>query len=264
MDLLLQGRRALVTGSTKGIGFAIAKELIEAGADVILHGRSSDGVVAAADRLRSETGRAPQRGVAADGASSEGIETLIQEAGDVDILINNLGIFETSDFLQTSDESWLRFFQTNVMSGVRLSRHYLSTMLKKNQHGRILFISSECGQMIPSDMIHYGVTKSAEIALARGLAELTKGTTVTVNSLLPGPTLTEGVGDFLKSMAVQRGVPIERVTSDFFESYRPTSLLQRFIHPKEVAATAAFFSSPLAAATNGAAIRIEGGTVRCI
>lgn len=264
MDLGLKDRKVLVTGSTKGIGFAIAREFLSAGAEVILHGRGRDQMDHALHRLEAQFGATHVRGVIADGSRASGIESLIEQAGDIDILINNLGVFEQKDFASITDDDWLQMFETNVMSGIRLSRYYLPKLLLKNDNGRILFVSSECGQMIPPDMIHYGVTKTAEIALARGMAELTKGTTVTVNSILPGPTYTEGVEVFVKAMAQRLKIEVEEATKEFFSSYRPSSLIQRFIDPAEVAATTVFFASPRAAASNGAAIRVEGGTVRAI
>ncbi len=204
------------------------------------------------------------RAAVGDLSKPEGIHSVVQATGELDILINNAGVFEQVDFFDIEDEGWDAMWQTNVMSGVRLSRVYLKGMLARKTFGRVIFISSECGDMIPSDMIHYGVSKTAQRAVARGLAELTRGTGVTVNTIMPGPTLTEGVRAFGEKMAANQGISVTEVEQTFFQSYRPTSLLQRFIDPKEVANTVAFFASPLASATNGASIRVEGGTINTI
>jgi len=263
MDLKLQNKTAFVSGSTAGIGYAIARRLLIEGARVVINGRKQDGVDKAVERLKAETENVSVSGVAADFSSAAEVDALIAALPDVDILINNTGIFEPKEFVDIPDEDWFRFFEVNVMSGVRLSRHFLPKMLAKNW-GRIIFISSESGVFIPSEMIHYGMTKTAQIAIARGMAELTKGTGVTVNSILPGPTKSRGVGDFIEDLSKAGGETPEQVEQDFFKNMRPTSLIQRFASIEEVADTTVYFASPLASATSGAAIRVEGGLVRSI
>jgi NAD(P)-dependent dehydrogenase (short-subunit alcohol dehydrogenase family) len=258
MDLQLRGKRALVTGSTAGIGLAIAQALAGEGANVIVNGRTQERVDAA---IRSVGAGAT--GVAADAGSAEGVERLIAAAPDLDILVNNVGIFAAVPFDQIDDGQWQRIFEVNVLSGARLSRHHLPRMLKRNA-GRILFISSESGLQIPVEMVHYGVTKTAQLALARGLAEATRGTGVTVNAILPGPTRSEGVGDFVTGLAAQQKKSAEEVERDFFRHARPTSLLQRFEEPAEIGAFVAFVASPLASGINGASLRVDGGVVRSI
>jgi NAD(P)-dependent dehydrogenase (short-subunit alcohol dehydrogenase family) len=258
MNLQLEGKRALVTGSTAGIGLAIAKALANEGAHVILNGRTQKRVDEAIANLKGNV-----QGIAADLGTAEGAALVAEKYPDVDILVNNLGIFEPKPFEQIPDEDWRRFFEVNVLSGVRMSRQYLPGM-KQRDWGRIIFISSESGVNIPTEMIHYGMTKTAQIAVARGLAETTKGTNVTVNSVLPGPTASEGVGNFVKDMAAAQKTDIANVEREFFTSIRPTSLLQRFARTEEVAAMVAFVASPLSSATNGAALRVEGGTVQAI
>lgn len=263
MNLELTNKRALVTGSTEGIGFAIAEQLTREGARVTINGRSQEKTEAAVKRLSQITGLNTVDGFAADLSTAKGAESLFSHVSKVDILVNNLGMFEQIPFEEITDEKWEQIYQVNVMSGVRLSRFYLPKMLAANE-GRILFIASECAEMTPPDMIHYGMTKTAQVAIARGLAELTKGTKVTVNSIMPGPTRTEGVEQFIEKMAKEENKSPERIVKDFFDGYRPTSLLQRFATPTEIASTVAFIASPLAAATNGSAIRVDGGTVRSI
>jgi NAD(P)-dependent dehydrogenase (short-subunit alcohol dehydrogenase family) len=263
MDLQLKGKIAFISGSTSGIGLAIARRLAEEGADVVVNGRSEGKVKEAVDKIQFASDGGKIRGIAADLSSSEGCRKALSEVPYVDILINNLGIFELQDFFEITDQDWERFFKVNVMSGIRLGRHYLKRMLEKNW-GRIIFISSESGVQIPSDMIHYGMTKTAQLAVSRGMAELTKGTAVTVNSVLPGPTLSEGVQDFVQSMAEQQQKSLDDLQKEFFQTVRPTSLLQRFAHTDEVANMVAYLSSPLASATNGAAIRVDGGIVKTI
>jgi NAD(P)-dependent dehydrogenase (short-subunit alcohol dehydrogenase family) len=262
MELQLKGKRALVTGSTAGIGLAIAKRLAEEGAGVVVNGRTEARVAAALAEVRKVApSPAAIIGVAADLSTADGAKRVIEQAGAVDILVNNLGIFEPKPFAEIPDEDWMRFFETNVLSGVRLCRHYLPLMLTAGW-GRVLFISSESGVQIPAEMIHYGTTKTAQIAVARGLAELTKGSAVTVNSVLPGPTKSEGVVGFVADMARQQKLSEAEVEKRFFEHVRPTSLLQRFEQPEEIAAVVAFLASPLASAVNGAAVRAEGGVVK--
>jgi len=257
MDLQLNGKTALVTGSTAGIGLAIAQALAKEGASVIVNGRTEERVRAA----MKSSGSA--HGIAADLGAEAGARQLIAQFGEVDILVNNLGIFEPKPFAEITDDDWRRFFEVNVLSGVRLSRHYIGPMLRKNW-GRIVFISSESAVQIPVEMIHYGMTKTAQLAVSRGLAETTKGTGVTVNAVLPGPTASEGVSDFVEKLAKGQGVDIASVEREFFREARPSSLIQRFATPAEVAALVAFVSSPLASAINGAALRVDGGVVRSI
>jgi NAD(P)-dependent dehydrogenase (short-subunit alcohol dehydrogenase family) len=265
MDLQLQGKRALVTGSTAGIGFATAAGLAREGASVIVSGRTRKRVDQAVERLRSPVGKevSAVKGVAADLATAAGVSELVSQVSDVDILVNNVGIFEPKPFEEINDADWFRFFETNVMSGVRLSRHYLPGMNKRGW-GRIVFVSSESGVQIPSEMIHYGMTKTAQLAIARGLAEITAGTAVTVNSVLPGPTESEGVGTFVSDLAKQQGVDRAQFEAEFFRTARPTSLLKRFATVEEVANMIVYVCSPLSSATNGAALRVDGGVVRAI
>jgi len=263
MDLELLGKRAVVTGSTAGIGLAIAMELAREGARVVLNGRTPERVEAALAGIRKVLPKAELLGVAADVGTAEGCAKLVREVPDTDVLVNNVGIFASTPFAEISDDEWKRFFEVNVLSGVRLSRAYLPGMLQRNW-GRILFISSESGLQIPSEMIHYGTTKTAQLSVARGLAETTKGTAVTVNSVLPGPTKSEGVGDFVAGLATQQKKSVADVERDFFQHMRPSSLLQRFMAPEEVAALVAFVASPKASAINGVALRVDGGVVRAI
>ncbi len=265
MELRLQGKRALVTGSTAGIGFAVAAGLVREGASVIVNGRSAERVKAAAEQLRgkSGTGSIDVKGVAADLSTADGVAGLVREVPDVDILVNNMGIFEPKPFEEIPDADWMRFFETNVMSGVRLTRHYLSGM-KQRDWGRIVFVSSESAVQIPSEMIHYGMTKTAQLAIARGVAETTAGTGVTVNAVLPGPTESEGVATFVTELAKQQGIGRADFEAEFFRSARPSSLLKRFATVEEVANMIVFVCSPLSSATNGAALRVDGGVVRAI
>ena len=256
MDLQLENKTALVTGSTKGIGFAIARVLAAEGAQVIVNGRGEDSTRQAAAKLDSRA-----RGVASDVSTAEGCAELIRQVPGVDILVNNAGIFEPKPFTEIPDADWDRFYQVNVMSGVRLTRAYLPAMLKRNW-GRIIFISSESGIQIPEEMIHYGMTKAAELALVNGIAQLTRGTGVTVNAVLPGPTASEGVTEFVTRLSSQASQTPEQFEKQFFHSVRPTSLLQRFASVNEVANMVAYLCSPLASATNGSAVRVDGGVVR--
>lgn len=260
MDLQLKNKKVFISGSTSGIGFITARTFLAEGAHVIINGRKQEDVNAKAELLKKD-GNPNVTGIAADFSKPEEIEKLIQQLDDVDILINNVGIFEPKDFAEITDEDWFRFFEINVMSGVRLSKALFPQMLKKDW-GRIIFISSESGVFIPQEMIHYGMTKTAQLAVSRGLAELTAGTGVTVNTIMPGPTRSEGVEKFLKDLAVQNNSTPEQVEQDFFKTARPTSLLQRFADMQEVANTIVYYASPLASATNGAAIRVEGGLIR--
>ncbi|PHN03475.1 SDR family NAD(P)-dependent oxidoreductase [Flavilitoribacter nigricans] len=263
MNLELQDKTALVTGSTAGIGLAIAKGLAAEGAEVIINGRTQARIDEAIEQIKADLPDARISGIAADFADKESVDQLLREVDRVDILVNNVGIFKPVDFADISDADWQQMLEVNVLSGVRLSRHYFGKMMEQNW-GRILFISSESGVQIPAEMIHYGVSKSAQIALANGLARLTKGTQVTVNSVLPGPTNSEGVGDFLSSLAEQADKTRAEVEADFFNKERPNHLLQRFATPQEVANLVVYLSSPLASATNGAAMRVDGGTLPTI
>jgi NAD(P)-dependent dehydrogenase (short-subunit alcohol dehydrogenase family) len=258
MDLQLQGKTALVTGSTAGIGLEIARTLSQEGAAVILCGRSREKL----DQAVAEIG-GTARGVLADPATAEGAAALTAVIPAVDILINNLGIYESKAFGDITDDDWRRFFEVNVLSGVRLARHYFPAMLEKDW-GRIIFIASDSGLMVPPDMIHYGMTKTAQLAISRGLASLTKGTKVTVNTVLPGTTRSEGIVDFLKSVASDPNAPISKIEAEFFRTDRATSLIQRMIEPQEIASLVAYVASPLSAATNGAALRVDGGIIPTI
>ena len=260
MDLQLSDKTALVTGSTAGIGRAIAARLADEGATVIVNGRSRDSVDAAVEELKTETGGTVV-GFAGDLSTAEGAEALVDERPHIDELVNNLGIFETKPFEEIPDADWTRFFHVNVLSGVRLARLYLPGMRRKDW-GRIIFISSESGVQIPAEMVHYGVTKTAQLAVSRGLAETVAGTGITVNSVLPGPTMSRGVEDFVASLSDGDGKSEEEVEKEFFEEVRPTSLIKRFADPAEVASLVAYLSSPLASATTGAAVRVDGGVVK--
>jgi NAD(P)-dependent dehydrogenase (short-subunit alcohol dehydrogenase family) len=263
MKIDLKGKTALVTGSTSGIGYASARGLAAAGAEVVVNGRTQAKVDAAVAALAKAVSGAKVRGVAADVSTAVGCKTLVAAQPAVEILINNAGIFEPKGFFDIPDEEWSRFFEVNVMSGVRLSRAYFPGMLKRNW-GRIVFISSESALNIPKEMIHYGTTKTAQLAVSRGLAEMTKGTAVTVNSVLPGPTMSEGVETFIKDLAKHNGVSVEEATKQFFQQQRPTSLLQRFATVDEIANMVVYVSSKEASATDGAALRAEGGIVQTI
>jgi NAD(P)-dependent dehydrogenase (short-subunit alcohol dehydrogenase family) len=263
VDLRLIGKIALITGSTAGIGFAIAKSLASEGAHVYLNGRTQERVDAAMAAIRSHAAAAKVDGIVADFSGPSGAEVVIAKLPGVDVLVNNVGIFEPKPFAEIPDADWYRLFEINVMSGVRLSRHYLTGMLKKNW-GRIIFISSESGVQIPEEMVHYGVTKTAQIAVARGVAESVAGTGVTSNSILVGPTESEGVSGFVEAMAKQQGKSKAEVEKEFFEHVRPSSLLKRFATVDEVAAMTTYVASELSSATNGAALRVDGGVVRAI
>ena len=263
MDLQLRDKTAFVSGSTAGIGYAIARRLLMEGATVVINGRSESGVDAAVSGLQQEVPGAKVSGIAGDFSMGEEVSTLMARLPVIDILINNAGIFEPKAFADIPDEDWFRFFEVNVMSGVRLSKHCLPGMLNRNW-GRIIFISSESAVFVPDEMIHYGMTKTAQISVSRGLAELTKGTKVTVNAVLPGPTRSKGVGGFLDDISRAQNITTKQVEEGFFKNLRPTSLLQRFATVEEVADTVVYYTSPLASATNGAAIRVEGGLIRSI
>jgi NAD(P)-dependent dehydrogenase (short-subunit alcohol dehydrogenase family) len=263
MNLGLQGKIAVVSGSTAGIGLAIAAALAAESARVIINGRTEERVTAALENIWQRVPNADLRGVAADLGTSAGVDAFLQRAPDADVLINNLGIFDIKPFLEIPDAEWLRFFEVNVLSGVRLTRKYLPGMLKKNW-GRIIFISSESAQNIPTEMVHYGMTKTAQVAISRGLAQSVTGTGVTVNSILVGPTESEGAGRFLDNMAKQQNISKAEVERMFFEKARPGSLLKRFETPEEVAAVVAFVASTQALVINGAAVRAEGGVIQSV
>jgi NAD(P)-dependent dehydrogenase (short-subunit alcohol dehydrogenase family) len=260
MDLQLKGKLALVSGSTAGIGLAIATALAREGARVIISGRAKAAVDKIVESVRAAT-RADVLGFAGDLGLAANAESLAREFPDVQILINNLGIFEPKSFEQIPDADWLRFFDVNVLSGVRLARLYLPSMRRANW-GRIIFISSESGVQIPAEMIHYGVTKTAQLAVSRGLAEAVAGTGITVNCVLPGPTKSRGVTEFVEALSRSSGQSFEAFEAEFFEKVRPTSLIKRFAAPEEVASLVTYLASPLASATTGAALRVDGGVIK--
>jgi NAD(P)-dependent dehydrogenase (short-subunit alcohol dehydrogenase family) len=263
VDLKLDGKVALVTGSTAGIGFALAQSLAREGAHVCVNGRTQERVDTAIAAIRSQAGTDSVEGIVADFSSAAGADAVIAKLPAVDVLVNNVGIFEPKPFTEIPDADWYRFFEVNVMSGVRLSRRYLAGMLKQNW-GRILFISSESAVQIPAEMVHYGMTKTAQVAIARGIAESVAGTGVTVNSILAGPTASEGVSGFVEAMAKQQNKSKEQVEKEFFQHARPSSLLKRFAAVDEVAAMATYMAGEPSSATNGAAMRVDGGVVRAI
>lgn len=263
MNLGLQGKLAVVSGSTAGIGLAIAVALAAEGAKVVVNGRTQARVDSALKTIQQRVPGADPLGVAADLGTAAGVAGFLRQIPAVDVLVNNLGIFEVKPFLQIPDADWMRFFEVNVLSGVRLARAYLPAMLKKNW-GRIIFISSESAQQIPAEMVHYGMTKTAQIAVARGIAESVVGSGVTVNSVLAGPTASEGASKFVEDMAKQQNVSTAEIERQFFQSARPTSLLRRFETPDEVAAVVAFVAGAPSLSINGAAVRAEGGVVRSI
>jgi NAD(P)-dependent dehydrogenase (short-subunit alcohol dehydrogenase family) len=263
MDLGIRGRTAFISGSTAGIGYAIAEALAAEGVAVTLNGRTQERVDGAVAKVRAAYPTATVAGVAADLGSAEGAERIAAAVPSVDILVNNVAVFEPKPFLEIPDADWLQFFETNVLSGVRLTRRYLPGMLER-KWGRVVFISSESGLQIPAEMIHYGVTKTAQIALARGIAESVAGTHVTVNSILPGPTLSEGLGGFVAQLAAEQHKDVAQVEKDFFTTMRPSSIIQRFASPAEVAALVTYVVSAQASATTGAALRVDGGVVRSI
>jgi len=263
MDLQLKGRVALVSGSTAGIGRAIAEALAAEGAAVIVNGRKQGAVDEAVREMADATGNRNLRGFAGDLSTAEAAEAVVRQNPGIAILVNNLGIFEPKPFEQIPDADWTRFFEVNVLSGVRLARLCLPAM-RQADWGRILFVSSESALQIPAEMVHYGMTKTAQLAVARGLAESLAGTGITVNSILPGPTRSRGVGDFVEALARSEGKTEAQVEREFFEKVRPTSLIRRFATPREVASLVAYVASPLASATTGAALRVDGGVVKSI
>ena len=262
MDLRLDGKRALVTGSTAGIGYAIAEGLAQEGAEVIVNGRSAERVVEAVGAINKATGTRAN-GIAADLGSADGVMRLVKEAGRVDILVNNVGVFAPVPFTDISDEAWQEIFDINVMSGVRLSRALVHGMVER-KWGRIIFISSESGVQIPAEMVHYGVTKTAQLALSRGIAESVAGTGVTVNAVLPGPTRSEGVEEFVGKLADDQGADLADFKRDFVKTMRPSSLIGRFAETKEVANLVVFLCGEGSATITGASLRVDGGVVRSI
>lgn len=260
MNLELQGKRAFITGSSAGIGFATAKSLVREGAAIVLNGRTEEKLNEAVEKLQQEFPEAAISGLVADFGQLHAVEELLDKLPEIDILINNVGIYTSQSFFETPEEDWYRQFEVNVMSGVRLSKKLLPKMLSKNW-GRILFISSECATLVPVDMIPYSMTKAAILSVSRGLAQLTKGTGVTVNTVVPGSTLSEGAVQFLENVAQKEGKTKAQVEHAFFTEVRTSSLLQRFAKVDEVANTITYLASPLSSATNGAAIKVDGGSM---
>lgn len=263
MDLKLVNKKVFISGSTNGIGLAIARTFAKENAIVYINGRTQNSVDAAIESIKNEVNQAKVTGIVADLAQLDGINNIKNQIKEVDILINNLGIYEPRPFFEITSEDWIRIFNINVLTGIQLTKHLMPAMLVKNW-GRVLFISSESGLQIPSEMIHYGMSKTAQIAIANGLAQLTKGTGVTVNALLPGPTYSAGVQQFIQDLAIANNQTTPEVEKEFFNETRPLSLLQRFITTEEVASMAVYLSSPLSAATNGAAVRVDGGILKGI
>ncbi len=263
MEIRLDGKNAIVTGSTAGIGFAIAQGLAESGATVIVNGRTEARVQHAISQIKAAVPKSKLQGLAADLGTKEGASALTAAVPEADILINNLGIFEPKPFFDIPDEDWERFFRVNVLSGVRLSRHYTAGMVKRGW-GRVMFISSESGLNIPAEMVHYGMTKTAQLAVSRGLAETVAGTGVTVNAVLPGPTRSEGVVKFIEQLRAKTGKAAADIEKDFLKSMRPTSIIRRLATPEEVANMVVYLASDKASATTGAAVRVDGGVVRSI
>lgn len=262
MDLQLNGKTTLITGATAGIGLEIARALALEDANVIITGRDQARLDATIDNIKASGGEAIS-GILADAATAEGAALIARTAPAVDILVNNLGIYESKQFGEITDADWSHLFDVNVMSGVRLSRTYLPGMLERNW-GRIIFISSESGLAIPADMIHYATTKTAQLSVSRGLAQLTRGTNVTVNAVLPGPTRSDGIETFLRSQASDPSAPIKQIEAEFFATARSASILQRMVEAEEIASLVAYLASPRSSATNGATLRAEGGLVNTI
>jgi NAD(P)-dependent dehydrogenase (short-subunit alcohol dehydrogenase family) len=263
MDLKLNGKRAIVTAGTAGIGYAIAKSLAREGAHVFITGRSEKTLKKARELEEAGGGTGRVMGVIADMGEARGAAALFEQVPEVDVLVNNLGIYEAKPFESITDEDWLHIFEVNVLSGIRTTRNYLSKMFEKNW-GRIIFIASESGIMIPSEMIHYGTTKTAQLAISRGIAETTQGTGVTVNTVMPGPTRAANIEEFMRSVSEKPHAPLADIEREFFRKYRSSSLLQRLIEADEIANLVTYLASPLSAATNGAALRAEGGLLRSI
>ncbi len=263
MIIKLVGKTAIVSGSTAGIGHAIAQGLAEAGASVLVNGRTEQRVEQAIAQIKTRLPKADVKGIAADLGTAEGAKALFAQVPESDILINNLGIFEPKPFFDIPDDDWERFFRVNVLSGVRLARHYTRGMVER-KWGRVIFISSESGVQIPAEMVHYGMTKTAQLAVSRGLAETVADTGVTVNAVLPGPTRSEGVEKFVEQVGKQSGKNFEQMEKDFFRTMRPSSLLKRFATNEEVANMVVYLSSEQASATTGSSVRVDGGVVRSI
>jgi NAD(P)-dependent dehydrogenase (short-subunit alcohol dehydrogenase family) len=261
MNLDLTGKTALITGSTRGIGLASAKGLAAMGAEVIVNGRSEAAVAEAIEAVRAVADSAVLHGQVADLGTADGCATLIEAFASVDILVNNMGIYGPKPFFDIDDAGWQEMFEVNVMSGVRLTRHYLRDMLDTKDWGRVVFVSSESGIVIPKEMVHYGFSKGAQLTIARGAAELTKGTGITVNSVLPGPTWVEAQSERLAARAEAQATTVEALKAATFTERRPSSLLQRYATPEEVANMICYVCSPASSATNGAALRVEGGIV---
>jgi NAD(P)-dependent dehydrogenase (short-subunit alcohol dehydrogenase family) len=260
MDYQLKNKKALVTGSTSGIGYAIVKLLAQEGAEVILNGRNQDHVEKAIALLKTENPSAIISGVAADFSNKKSVSDLIEKINDVDVLVNNVGIYTSQSFTNTTDEDWYRLIEVNILSGVRLARSFLPKMMMKGW-GRIIFISSECAQLVPEDLIAYSMTKAAILSVSRGLAQTTKGSAVTVNTVMPGSTLSDGAKSFLKDQAIKGKITEKEVTDNFFKNVRTTSLLSRFTSTDEIANAIVYLASPLSSATNGAILKAEGGSV---
>ncbi|OCK52594.1 oxidoreductase [Chryseobacterium sp. CBo1] len=263
MNLQLTSKKAFISGSTQGIGFAIAEQLLEEGAEVIINGRQNEKTQQAVLDLKQKFPSAKVSGIAADFSDKNQVDELLKQLNDIDILINNVGIFELKDFMLITDDEWQRIFEINVMSAVKLSRHLLPSMLEKKQ-GRIIFISSESGVNIPADMIHYGMTKASMMAISNGLSKLTKGTEVTVNTILGGPTYSDGVASTVEHYAKLQNITTEQMKAAIVQQTNPDSLLQRFIKPKEIASLATYLSSPLSVATNGSCLRADGGVLKTV
>lgn len=263
MNLHLKSKKAFISGSTQGIGFAIARQLLAEGADVNINGRGEEKIKKAVEKLKQEFPQSQVSGIPADFSKNEEVDAILKQLGDVDILINNVGTFELKEFYEITDSEWLDIFQLNVMSSIRLSRHLLPGMLQRG-FGRIVFISSESGVNVPGNMIHYGVTKAAMMALSNGLSKLTKGTAVTINTILGGPTYSDGVATAVEQIANSQSLNIEAMKSAIIQQTNPDSLLQRFIEPSEIAVLATYLASPLSSATNGACLRADGGVLKTV
>ena len=263
MNLKLDSKKAFISGSTQGIGFAIARQLLDEGAEVIINGREAKKLNSAVEKLNQEYPQSRVSGIAADFSDTEEVNALLNELGDIDILVNNVGIFELKAFGEIADSDWMNMFNINVMSSVRLSRYLLPGMFERN-FGRIIFIASESGVNVPANMIHYGMSKAAMLAVSNGLSKLTKGKNITVNSILGGPTYSDGVAAAVEQIAGAQNLSVEQMKAGIIQQTNPDSLLQRFIDPAEIASLAAYLASPLSIATNGASLRADGGVLRQI
>lgn len=260
MDLQLKNKKVFISGSTAGIGFGVARIFLQEGAEVIINGRTTSSVNRAIEKLSTKYPSATISGMALDFSNQKEVLNSLEQLNDIDILINNVGIYKAKSFFETTDEDWETHFEVNVMSGVRLSRHCLPKMLEKNW-GRILFVSSECASIVPENLIAYSTSKASLHAISRGLAELTKGTGVTINTIMPGSTMTEGAQEFLSNVAKEKGISPSEVEIDFFNNDRSSSLLQRFASVEEIANTIVYLSSPLSVATNGSSVKLDGGSI---